>query len=56
MRIRHPASFFVLIAAIVLTSVIAVTWNFVHVVIWLVDIGAMTGLRALAIREGRKTF
>lgn len=52
MNIRHPWSFFLLIAAIVLTAALTVTFSWFHIVGLVFDIAIMTAVRASAHREG----
>lgn len=54
MRIKHPASFFVLIFVMVGTAALSVVWSMAHMLAVLLVLGMQIGLRSAAFHEGHK--
>lgn len=54
--IKHPMSFWMTVAVVVITAALTVAFNMIHVIGLAVDIVMLVGLRSLAIWEGRRNF
>jgi uncharacterized membrane protein len=54
MKIRHPASFSLLIAVCVATAGLSVLWSAAHMVAVLGDLAAIAALRWISHWEGRR--
>jgi hypothetical protein len=55
MRLRHPASFFLMIVLMVATAALSVAWSLAHMVALLFVLALMPLLRWTAHYEGRRS-
>lgn len=51
----HSASFWLTVAAVVLTAGLIVAWNTIHIVLMVVDIALIVGVNRLCFWSGRNS-